>query len=106
MNLITAKSTYTTVKSKIETEKSYRNLEFSTYTFSVDLKATKHGIKTALTTLYPGLVIESVRTISRKGKVKRTRRGFSKRADRKFAVVRVRENENLLENLQVNKEGE
>lgn len=106
MNLTTAKRTFTTIKSKVETEKSYNNLEFSTHTFLVDNKATKQDVRFALTALYPGIEVETVRTISRKGKVKRTRRGFSKRADRKFAIVRIKANENLLENLQVNKEGE
>ena len=106
MNLTAAKRNYTTIKSKVETEKSYNNLEFSTYTFLIDPNATKQTVRLALTALYPGIVVDKVRTISRKGKVKKTRRGFSKRADRKFAIVRIKANETLLENLQVNKEGE
>jgi len=96
-----AKLLYTTIIRKVESEKSYNNLEHSTYTFLVNPNATKTTIKHALEELYNGIKVESVRTQNRKGKQKRTRRGFYKQTDKKFAMVRITGQLEQLANMQV-----
>jgi large subunit ribosomal protein L23 len=89
MNRVRSKKIYTTIISKIETENSFRNLESGIYTFKVALDSTKHDIKLALETMYPELKVDSVNTLKRLGKVKRHRKGYSKKIDNKFAMVKL-----------------
>ena len=70
----------------VVSEKSYAGLEQNTYTFLVDRRANKTEIKEAVQQIWD-VQVTSVRTLNRKGKVKRRRWTKGKRADEKRAVV-------------------
>ncbi len=72
----------------IVSEKSYAGLEGQTYTFLVAQNANKTEIKEAIQQIW-NVRVEDVRTMNRKGKVKRTRLGTGKRPDQKRAVVKL-----------------
>ena len=76
--------------SPVISEKSYGLLDEDKYTFVVRPDANKTQIKIAVEKVF-GVKVESVNTINRKGKRKRTRAGFGKRPDTKRAVVTLRE---------------
>lgn len=106
MKIADSKRVYTTIKSKVETEKSYRNIENSSISFQVALGASKTDIKFSLAKLYPDLEVVSVRTLVRKGKLKRTRKGTTRKSDRKFAIVRFKDQVEKLSDLKVSIDGE
>lgn len=60
------------------TEKLSRLMEQGSYTFVVDMDATKPQIKRAVKEMYPGVVIKSVRTMIQRGKrrTQQTRAGI------------------------------
>jgi len=70
----------------VVSEKSYAGLELNTYTFLVDKRANKTEIKEAIQRIWD-VRVTSVRTLNRKGKVKRRRFTQGKRADEKRAIV-------------------
>lgn len=72
----------------IVSEKSYAGLEGHTYTFLVAPNANKTEIKEAIQQIW-NVRVEDVRTMNRKGKLKRTRLGTGKRPDQKRAVVKL-----------------
>ena len=72
----------------VVSEKSYAGLEGQTYTFLVAPNANKTEIKEAIQQIW-NVRVEDVRTMNRKGKVKRTRLGTGKRPDQKRAVVKL-----------------
>jgi large subunit ribosomal protein L23 len=74
----------------VVSEKSYGLLDEGKYTFIVDPRANKTEIKIAVEQVF-AVKVESVNTINRKGKTRRTRAGFGKRKDTKRAVVTLRE---------------
>lgn len=78
----------------VVSEKSYAGLEKNTYTFLVDKRANKTEIKEAIQQIWNVRVI-SVRTLNRKGKVKRRRWTMGKRADEKRAVVTLAEGDRI-----------
>jgi large subunit ribosomal protein L23 len=67
-------------------EKSYGLLDQNKYTFIVRPDANKTEIKIAVEQVF-NVKVESVNTINRQGKRKRTRQGFGKRKDTKRAIV-------------------
>lgn len=69
-------------------EKSYGLLEERQYTFLVRPDANKTQIKIAVQEIFD-VQVESVNTLNREGKRKRSRRGFGKRKNTKRAVVTV-----------------
>lgn len=69
-------------------EKSYGLLEERQYTFLVRPDANKTQIKIAVQDIFD-VTVESVNTLNREGKRKRSRRGYGKRKDTKRAVVTV-----------------
>jgi large subunit ribosomal protein L23 len=69
-------------------EKSYGLLEERQYTFLVRPDANKTQIKIAVQEIFD-VQVESVNTLNREGKRKRSRRGFGKRKDTNRAVVTV-----------------
>ena len=71
-------------------EKSYGLLEERQYTFLVRPDANKTQIKIAVQEIFD-VQVESVNTLNREGKRKRSRRGFGKRKDTKRAIVTLRE---------------
>jgi large subunit ribosomal protein L23 len=70
----------------IVSEKSYAGLEHNVYTFLVDKRANKTEIKEAVQRIWD-VQVSSVRTLNRKGKVKRRRFTKGKRPDEKRAIV-------------------
>ena len=74
----------------VVSEKSYGLLDEGKYTFIVDPRANKTEIKIAIEQVF-AVKVESVNTINRKGKTRRTKFGLGKRKDTKRAVVTLRE---------------
>lgn len=74
----------------VVSEKSYNLLDEGKYTFVVDPRANKTEIKIAVEKVF-GVKVDSVNTINRKGKSRRTKFGIGKRKDTKRAIVSLRE---------------
>ncbi len=74
----------------VVSEKSYGLLDEGKYTFIVDPRANKTEIKIAVEQVFE-VKVESVNTINRKGKTRRTKFGLGKRKDTKRAIVTLRE---------------
>jgi large subunit ribosomal protein L23 len=78
----------------IVSEKSYSLMDQGKYTFEVDPRSNKTEIKIAVEQIF-GVKVQSVNTINRKGKVRRTRFGAGKRKDVKRAIVTLGAGETL-----------
>ena len=76
--------------SPVVSEKAYTLLDQGKYTFVVDPRANKSEIKRAVETVFD-VKVESVHTLNRAGKTRRTRFGVGKRKDTKRAIVTLRE---------------
>ena len=74
----------------VVSEKSYGLLDENKYTFIVDPRANKTEIKIAVEQVF-GVKVESVNTLNRQGKKRRTRFGTGKRKDTKRAVVTLKD---------------
>ena len=72
----------------VVSEKSYGLLDENKYTFLVHPDANKTAIKIAVEKVF-GVKVDSVNTINRAGKLKRTRTGFGRRKSTKRAIVTV-----------------
>ena len=71
----------------IVSEKSYALLESGAYTFEVRPDANKTQVKIAIEQIFDGVKVDSVNTLNRQGKRKRTRSGFGRRKSTKRAIV-------------------
>ena len=78
----------------IVSEKSYAGIEQNTYTFLVDKRSNKTEIKEAIQKIW-NVQVTSVRTLNRKGKVKRRRYTLGKRADEKRAIVTLADGDSI-----------
>ena len=84
------------IKSPVITEKALSAKEISTeagqqqLTFRVDVHATKPEIKSAVESIF-NVKVDSVHTMNRQGKSRRTRFGVGKRKDTKRAIVSLAE---------------
>ncbi|MCR6712527.1 MAG: 50S ribosomal protein L23 [Demequina sp.] len=78
----------------IVSEKSYSLMDEGKYTFEVAPGSNKTEIKIAVEKVF-GVKVQSVNTINRKGKVRRTRFGMGKRKDVKRAIVTLGAGETL-----------
>ena len=78
----------------VVSEKSYAGLEANRYTFLVHPDANKTEIKEAIQKIW-NVQVTSVRTLNRKGKVKRRRFTTGKRADEKRAIVTLAEGDTI-----------
>lgn len=74
----------------VVSEKSYALLDEGKYTFIVDPRANKTEIKIAVEEIF-GVTVDSVHTLNRQGKTRRTRFGTGKRKDTKRAIVSLKE---------------
>ena len=74
----------------VVSEKSYGLLDENKYTFLVDPRANKTEIKIAVERIFD-VKVDSVHTMNRQGKSRRTRFGTGKRKDTKRAIVTLRE---------------
>ena len=64
------------------------------FVFKVDTTATKLEIKKAVEQLF-NVTVEGVQVLNRKGKLKRTIRGFGKRNDIRKAYVKLAEGQDI-----------
>jgi len=76
--------------SPVVSEKSYGLLDEGKYTFIVDPRANKTEIKIAVERVF-GVKVDSVNTLNRQGKTRRTKFGLGKRKNTKRAIVTLRE---------------
>jgi len=67
----------------VVSEKSYGLLDEGKYTFIVDPRANKTEIKIAVERVF-GVKVDSVNTLNRQGKTKRTKFGLGKRKNTRF----------------------
>ncbi|HKJ13212.1 MAG TPA: 50S ribosomal protein L23 [Ornithinimicrobium sp.] len=74
----------------VVSEKSYALLDQGKYTFVVDPRSNKAEVRKAVEAIF-GVKVESVHTMNRPGKSRRTRFGTGRRKDTKRAVVTLRE---------------
>jgi large subunit ribosomal protein L23 len=74
----------------VVSEKSYGLLDQGKYTFIVDPRSNKTEIKIAVEQIF-NVKVDSVHTMNRVGKARRTRFGIGKRKDTKRAIVTLRE---------------
>ncbi len=74
----------------VVSEKSYGLMEQNVYTFLVDPTSNKTQIKIAVEQIF-GVKVDSVNTVNREGKRKRTRTGYGQRKNTKRAYVTLRE---------------
>jgi large subunit ribosomal protein L23 len=72
----------------VVSEKSYSELNKNWYTFLVHPDANKTAIKIAIQQIF-NVRVETVNTLNRPGKRKRTRTGIGKRKDIKRAIVKL-----------------
>ena len=70
----------------VVSEKSYGLLDEGKYTFLVDPRSNKTEIKIAIEHVF-NVKVDSVHTVNRQGKSRRTRFGAGKRKDTKRAIV-------------------
>ena len=73
----------------VVSEKSYGLLDEGKYTFLVDPRANKTEIKIAIEKIFD-VKVDTVHTMNRKGKTRRTRFGLGKRKDTKRAIVSLK----------------
>lgn len=74
----------------VVSEKSYGLMDDGKYTFQVDPSSNKSEIKYAVEKIF-GVKVESVNTMNRPGKRKRTKFGWGQRKATKRAIVSLRE---------------
>ena len=74
----------------VVSEKSYGLLDEGKYTFIVDPRANKTEIKIAVERVF-GVKVDSVNTLNRQGKSRRTKFGLGKRKNTKRAIVTLKE---------------
>ncbi len=89
-SVIAGKDPRDVLLSPVVSEKSYGLLDQGKYTFVVDPRANKSEIKRAVEHVF-GVKVDSVHTLNRKGKARRTRFGMGKRKDTKRAIITLRE---------------
>ena len=80
----------------VVSEKSYGLLEQRQYTFLVPPGANKTEIKIAVEKVFK-VRVESVNTLNRQGKRKRSKHGYGKRKDTKRAIVTLTEESSPIE---------
>jgi large subunit ribosomal protein L23 len=73
----------------IISEKSYALIDEGKYTFEVDTRSNKTEIKQAIEEIF-SVKVESINTLNRVGKTRKTRFGMGKRKDTKRAIVSLK----------------
>jgi large subunit ribosomal protein L23 len=84
------KSPHDVVLAPVVSEKSYGLIDEGKYTFLVDPRSNKTEIKLAVEKIF-SVKVESVNTINRAGKRKRTKFGWGTRKATKRAIVSLKE---------------
>ena len=72
----------------VVSEKSYSLIDQGKYTFLVDPRSNKTEIKLAIEKIFD-VKVDSINTLNRTGKTRRTRFGTGKRKDTKRAIVTI-----------------
>ena len=75
--------------SPVVSEKSYNLIDDGKYTFVVDTRANKIEIKLAVEKIF-NVKVDSVNTLNRQGKTRRTKFGIGKRKNTKRAIVTLK----------------
>jgi len=73
----------------VVSEKSYSLIDQGKYTFLVDPRSNKTEIKLAIEKIFD-VKVDSINTLNRVGKTRRTRFGTGKRKDTKRAIVTLK----------------
>jgi large subunit ribosomal protein L23 len=73
----------------IISEKSYALIDEGKYTFEVDNRSNKTEIKQAIEEIF-SVKVDSINTLNRVGKTRKTRFGMGKRKDTKRAIVSLK----------------
>lgn len=73
----------------VVSEKSYSLIDQGKYTFIVDPRSNKTEIKLAIEKIFD-VKVDSINTLNRTGKTRRTRFGTGKRKDTKRAIVTLK----------------
>ena len=81
-------ATYIIQRPLITEKGTFQSNELNTYSFRVHPKAKKPDIKAAIEQLYNVKVLD-VRTLTRKGKPRRTKKGYDTTSETKRAMVRL-----------------
>ena len=90
MSIEPSKNPRDIILAPVVSEKSYNLIDEGKYTFIVDPRSNKTEIKIAVEEIF-GVKVDSVHTMNRPGKARRTRFGTGKRKDTKRAIVTLRE---------------
>ena len=90
MSAVTIKDPRDVVLAPVVSEKSYGLIDEGKYTFLVDPRSNKTEIKLAVEKIF-SVKVDSINTINRTGKRKRTKFGWGQRKDTKRAIVSLRE---------------
>lgn len=73
----------------VVSEKSYGLIDQGKYTFEVDPRSNKTEIKLAIEAIF-SVEVDSINTLNRQGKTRRTRFGMGKRKNTKRAIVTLK----------------
>ena len=73
----------------IISEKSYSLIDQGKYTFEVDPRSNKTEIKQAIEQIF-SVKVDSINTLNRQGKTRKTKFGMGKRKDTKRAIVSLK----------------
>ena len=73
----------------VVSEKSYSLIDQGKYTFTVDPRSNKTEIKLAIEKIF-NVKVDSINTLNRVGKTRRTKFGQGKRKDTKRAIVTLK----------------
>ena len=90
MSLETSKNPRDVIVAPVVSEKSYACMDRGQYTFLVAPGSNKTEIKMAVEAIF-NVKVDSVNTVNRKGKTRRTRTGTGRSKDTKRAIVTLRE---------------
>ncbi|TJY71553.1 50S ribosomal protein L23 [Arthrobacter sp. CAU 1506] len=90
MSATTTKDPRDVIFAPVVSEKSYGLIDEGKYTFLVDPRSNKTEIKLAVEKIF-SVKVDSINTINRAGKRKRTRFGWGQRKDTKRAIVTLKE---------------
>ena len=90
MSVTTIKDPRDVVLAPVVSEKSYGLIDEGKYTFLVDPRSSKTEIKLAVEKIF-SVKVESINTINRAGKRKRTKFGWGTRKSTKRAIVSLKE---------------
>ncbi|AMB41277.1 50S ribosomal protein L23 [Arthrobacter sp. TES] len=90
MSVTTIKDPRDVVLAPVVSEKSYGLIDEGKYTFLVDPRSNKTEIKLAVEKIF-SVKVESINTINRAGKRKRTKFGWGQRKSTKRAIVTLKE---------------